>query len=120
MCLQSSLDEMQLGGGWSVLLSGIILMDELLHGLDATHANVPQVFTQRQLNWLLQGWILGHQHPNNHAKCITVLPIHLYGLLTIHTQNITKNEFTMNPHCSTDKQKHTSIDACKHKRRQNT
>lgn len=53
------------------------LGDEVFEVLQATLADLPEVFPEGNLQLLLQVGVFSHQHLYNHAKCLTVLPVDL-------------------------------------------
>lgn len=57
--------------------SGVIILDEFLHGLNAALANVPEVLLQRGLDGTVQGWILCNQHLCYKAEHFTFLVVNL-------------------------------------------
>lgn len=64
--------------GGLLLPDGFVqLADEVLEVLQATFADLPEVFPEGNLQLLLQVGVFGHQHLDHHAKSLTVLTVYL-------------------------------------------
>lgn len=64
-------------GGFRLSDGLVQLADEVFKVLQATFADLPEVFSEGDLQLLLQVGVFGHQHLYHHTKSLTVLTIHL-------------------------------------------
>lgn len=53
------------------------LADEVFEVLKAAFSDLPEVLPEGNLQLLLQVGVFSHQHLYHHAKCLTVLTVHL-------------------------------------------